>query len=129
MSDLPKISEAEWLVMEIVWSRHPVSGAQVAAELSDNPGWHPRTVKTMLGRLAHKGAIGYTKDRNTHHYSPLISRQRYLDHHSKSLIQRLFGGDASEALSHFVEVADLDSDDIEELKDLLDNKKNRDSNR
>ena len=125
MTTYPKISDAEWEVMEIIWERSPISGNDVAQQLCDKHDWHLRTVKTMLGRLARKGALSYQKDKKTYLYSPVIERKHYIKHISQRLIQRLFKGNNSLALTHFVESTDLSAKDIETLHTLLNQKKDR----
>jgi len=55
MPRLPRISDAEWLVMEVVWSSAPVTANEIVDALGDRSGWNPRTIKTMLNRLVKKG--------------------------------------------------------------------------
>ena len=46
-----RISDAEWDVMEIVWSRGQATAADVIAALAKDRGWNHRTIRTLLGRL------------------------------------------------------------------------------
>ena len=111
--------------MEIIWAQSPISGNQVAEQLSEKHDWHMRTVKTMLGRLARKGALSYQKDKKSYLYSPVIERKNYIQHVSSRLIQRLFKGDNSLALTHFVESSDLSAKDIDDLFALLKQKQEK----
>ena len=111
--------------MEIIWARSPISGKQVAEQLSKKQDWHLRTVKTMLGRLVRKGALTYEKDKKTYLYSPAIERRFYIRHISQRLIQRLFNGDHSLALTHFVETTNLSQKDIDTLFALLKQKQDK----
>ena len=125
MTKFPKISDAEWEVMEIIWTRSPISGNEVAEQLSENHQWHLRTVKTMLGRLTRKGAITYQKDKKAYLYSPVIERKNYIQHISRRLVQRLFKGDNSLALTHFVESTNLSRKEIDDLYTLLKEKQDK----
>lgn len=127
MSVLPKISEAEWKVMEIIWQNHPIGGSDVASHLEAHANWHVKTVKTLLSRLVQKGAIGFQKVKNAHLYSPLVERGEYIHKDSKGLIDRLFAGNQSDALMFFVQSADLSEKDISQLETLL-KQKQRDRN-
>ena len=119
MNKLPKISDAEWEVMEIIWSHSPISGNEVAQRLADRQDWHLRTIKTMLSRLTRKGVLSYKKEKNTFKYSAVIERNCYIHHISQNVVQRLFKGDHSLALTHFVESTELSHKDIEDLNALL----------
>ena len=119
MNKLPKISDAEWEVMEIIWTHSPISGNEVAQRLSDKQDWHLRTIKTMLSRLTRKGVLSYKKEKNTFKYSAVIERNCYIHQISQNVVQRLFKGDHSLALTHLVESTELSLKDIEDLNALL----------
>lgn len=116
MTRTPQISGAEWEVMEILWDFAPLTGAEVAERLRA----HPKTVKTLLGRLVKKGALRFTEEANRYLYQPVLPRKRYVAEESKSFLQRVFGGETTPALAHFVETVDLTDDEIRELRELLD---------
>ena len=120
MGQFPRISDAEWEVMRVVWKLHPVDAATVAREAGDGRDWSAQTVKTLLSRLVAKGALGYDKDGKRYLYRPLVSEQDGVRHASRSFIERVFGGSVRPALLHFVEESELTPEEIEELKRLLD---------
>ncbi|MGA2871840.1 MAG: BlaI/MecI/CopY family transcriptional regulator, partial [Verrucomicrobiota bacterium] len=46
----PRISETEWELMKVCWSRSPVTAQEIIKALSSREAWHPKTVKTLLNR-------------------------------------------------------------------------------
>ena len=52
-----QISEAEAMVMEVLWKQSPMAADEVVAALSVSTDWAEPTVKTLLNRLLSKGAI------------------------------------------------------------------------
>ena len=112
----PQISGAEWEVMKVLWESSPLTGSEVA----DRVGGHPKTIKTLLGRLVKKGALRFTEEGNRYLYRPTLAREKYVAEESKTFLQRVFGGEATPALVHFVETVDLTDEEIQELRDLLD---------
>lgn len=112
---LPQISEAEWDVMNVLWDTSPLTGSEVAERLEA----HPKTVKTLLGRLVRKGALRYDEEANRYLYFPLFPRERFVAAESRSFLDRVFGGEATPALLHFVELGNLTEDEIRELRALL----------
>ena len=116
MSKPPQISGAEWEVMQVLWQASPLSGTEVA----DRMGAHPKTVKTLLSRLVKKGALRFKEEANRYLYRPAFERDKYVAEESRSFLERVFGGEASPALVHFVENIDLTDDEIRELRELLD---------
>ena len=115
MAKPPQISGAEWEVMKVLWDAAPLTGAGVAERLDA----HPKTVKTLLSRLVKKGAIRYTEEGNRFFYRPAFSRERFVAEESRSFLQRVFGGEATPALVHFVESVALTDEEIEERRDVL----------
>lgn len=120
MKKPPPISDAEWEVMNVLWETSPRTATEVADELCGPMKWHPKTVKTLLGRLVRKGALRYRDERNRYFYSPVLPRERYVDAESRSFVDRVFGGQATPALVHLVETMDLSDDDLRELRSILD---------
>ncbi len=125
MPKVPKISDAEWEVMQIVWDEHPILASTVVERLAEKTDWSARTVKTMLGRLVSKGALAFKEQGNRYLYRPKVSREACLRHASQSFLERVFAGEPGSLLMHFVEHADLSADDLDELKRILAEKRRK----
>jgi len=54
MSAAPRISDAEWTVMNVLWTRGPSSLAEVVREIEGRLHWKPRTVQSLIRRLVDK---------------------------------------------------------------------------
>ena|SRR6185436_2813416 len=122
MAKTPQISDAEWEVMNVLWQESPRSASEVADAICDRMKWHPKTVKTLLGRLVRKGALRYREEGNRYLYTPVLPRDRYVAAESRSFVDRVFGGDATPALLHIVETMDLSEEDMKELRSILERK-------
>jgi BlaI family penicillinase repressor len=121
MATPPKVSDAEWQVMDVLWDAAPA--AMTAAEVVDalaGTTWNPRTIKTMLNRLVKKRALKFQAERNRYLYRPAVSRQACVRTESRSFLRRVFGGDVAPMLAHFVEESKLSRREIGELRKLLD---------
>ena len=126
MPPLPKISDAEWYVMDVVWSAGaPLSAGEIVEFLSKRTKWNPRTIKTMLNRLVKKDALRFEAEGNRYLYRPAVSRQACVREEGRSFLRRVFGGDVAPMLAHFVEDARLTPRQIAELRALLDEKKGK----
>lgn len=120
MKFVPRISDTEWEIMRIVWLKNPVTANEVVEQLTTaDPGWHPKTVRTLLARLVQKQALGYTARGRTYVYSPLVSELDCVATASESFLDRVFGGSLKPMLAHFVERRKLTAKELAELKDLL----------
>ena len=115
-----RISDAELDLMEVLWaSSEPLTSAEVGERLEAQRGWSMATVKTMLGRLAAKGAITHREDGRRFLYSPAIEREAYVGSESRRFVERLFGGRLSPLVARLAEEDGLDAKDIAEIEALL----------
>ncbi len=114
-----RISEAEAVVMEVLWGQHPLSAEEVIARLPDGNEWAEATVKTLLNRLLNKGAISASKEGRRFLYAPLVQREAWVLEESSSLIERLFDGRVAPLVAHFSQNQRLSRDDVAELRELL----------
>jgi BlaI family penicillinase repressor len=120
MSQIPRISDTEWEVMNILWGQSPLSAARVIAALqAADPSWNEQTVKTLLNRLMKKQALGYQKDGRAYLYRPLVGKQECVGAVSESFLTRVFGGSLQPLLAYFVESRKLSPAEIAELKRLI----------
>ena len=115
-----RISDAELDVMEALWAAgRPLTAADVAERIDPERGWSLATVKTMLSRLAVKGALKHREDGRRFLYSPAIRREAYVGNESRRFVERLFGGRLSPLVARLAEEDGLDEEDIAAIKALL----------
>ncbi|HLH54073.1 MAG TPA: BlaI/MecI/CopY family transcriptional regulator [Verrucomicrobiae bacterium] len=120
MKRVPRISENEWEIMRVIWSRGACSANQLIDALRHRDrSWHPKTAKTYLTRLVNKRALEFRKDGRAYVYSALVTEQQCVDAASESFLERVFGGSLRPMLAHFVEHKKLSASEIRELKQLL----------
>ena len=113
------ISEAEAVIMEVLWQHAPRSAEDILAEVAPRQGWQEGTVKSLLNRLLKKKAVKAERDGRRYLYMPLLSREKYVSLESKGLLDRLFGGRVAPLVAHFSEQRKLSKKDIAELRRLL----------
>ena len=118
-----RVSESEIRVMEVLWQTSPLTAADVIERL-DHPDWNEKTVKTFLNRLLKKEAIGFRKQGRKYEYYPLIEREHLLQQESQGFLEKVFGGDMKELLATFVNNKQLSQEEMNYLRDLLDNDSN-----
>ena len=114
-----QISEAESVVMDVLWQRHPLAADDVVAALSSQQDWQEATVKTLLNRLLNKGAIRAEKDGRRYLYSPMVKREDWVLAESRGLLERLFDGRVAPLVAHFSAHRKLSKKDVAELRKLL----------
>jgi BlaI family penicillinase repressor len=114
------ISEAEAVVMEVIWAKNPILTEDVVAALAPHGKWQEATVKTLLNRLLKKGALKARKDQRRYLYSPVLTRDQWLAKESRGFLDRMFDGRVAPLVSYFSQQKKLSKKDIEELKRVID---------
>lgn len=118
---MKEISNSELAVLNLLWHSSPMSSSEVIAQLNKSKQWHEKTVKTLLNRLVKKEAVGFEKQGRSYLYHPLIDQGEFQLKESQSFIERVFSGKLTPLVAGFAKENKLSSDDIAELKQLIDN--------
>ncbi|MGM7719768.1 BlaI/MecI/CopY family transcriptional regulator [Metabacillus sp. Hm71] len=122
---LPQISEAELEVMKIIWKHPSINTNEVIEKLSKTSKWSPKTIQTMLLRLLKKGALSHHKEGRVFAYTPNVAESDYLEVESRSFLNRFYNGALNSMVLNFIENDKLSDDEINELYQILEERKNR----
>lgn len=125
MTNLPRISDAEYEVMKIVWEYAPINTVEVIDKLSKASKWSPKTIQTMLLRLVKKGILSCEKDGRVFVYTPIVKKKDYLAQESSTFLNRFYKGTINSMILNFLEQDKLTSQDIEELRQILDERQKK----
>jgi BlaI family penicillinase repressor len=113
------LSDSEWRLMNALWQAHPATAREVAERLPADNSWAYTTIKTMLTRLAAKGAVSETKRGNTSVYEPLVTRDRARRSALGSLLDQAFDGAVQPLLAFLARERKLTDRQREELERIL----------
>ncbi|GAF87282.1 unnamed protein product, partial [marine sediment metagenome] len=120
--DKPKISDAEWQVMKVLWVKSPITANQIVDRLSDETSWKPKTVRTLINRLVTKNAIAFDKQGRQYLYYPILAEDVCVRAETESFLGRVRTSTLKPMLAAFLEDENLSAEEIEELKRILDEK-------
>ena len=118
MSRLPQISEAEYEVMKVIWSKAPINTNEVTDSLLQATDWSPKTIQTLLKRLVQKGAITYEKKSRVFVYTPLVVKEDYLNQESEHFLKRFFNGNLTSLVASYMKDERISQEELEELRSL-----------
>lgn len=124
MSKIPKISEAEWEVMKVVWEQGPITANEVVDALHFTQ-WQPKTIKTLLSRLLAKRALGFEMQGRAYRYYALVDRASSSRAESRSFLRRVYDGALAPMLAGFIEEEDLSDEEIATLRRALAGKRRK----
>ncbi len=122
MSTLPKISEAEWEIMKLIWKSNPITSEEIINLLSGRMMWSAQTIKTFITRLIKKEVIGFEKKGRVYYYYPLLSEEECIRSENESFLKKVYDGALNMLFTKFLE-EELSMEQIEELERILKDKK------
>ena len=100
MATLPKISDAELVVMNILWDDSPLSAREVHDGITDRP-WAYSTTRTVLERLRAKGMVSRERSHGIHLYTAAIGRAEGLAAQVLHVARNVLGVDWKQVVSQF----------------------------
>ncbi|WP_286234954.1 BlaI/MecI/CopY family transcriptional regulator [Thalassotalea sediminis] len=112
------ITEAELQVMQVLWKKNPLTAKALLMLLETE--WHLKTLNTLLSRLVNKGILSYSKSGREYLYTPMVEQESYAQQQSKRFLHKVFDGQFSPFVAHFAKHESLKEDDIQALKQLID---------
>ena len=113
-----KLTEAQWAVMEVLWSADRFSLKEITERLKSVNGWSNNTVFTYLTRMAEKGMV--TIDRGSGKpYRAALTREDCAREERSDLLTRVYGGAAGDLIAAFLKESSISPKEIQRLKKLL----------
>jgi BlaI family transcriptional regulator, penicillinase repressor len=116
---LPRLSNLEMQIMEILWKQGPSSAREILEKFPRKGRPAYTTVRTMLVRLEDKNALRRVRKAVTAHiFEATIPRQaarrRLIDN-----ILAIFGGEPKTIMMHLVKTRRLSLEDIQEAENYI----------
>lgn len=110
------ITEAELVIMKVLWEKGEMTSPELLSYLEGNAS----TLKTLLKRLVEKGAVG-TKEvkARTFRYFPIVTEEEYINFERKGFLNRVFDGSREKLLLNFVKEEKISKDDLLNLISLI----------
>ena len=121
-----KLSELQLMVMKVLWKHGKLSVSQAHTLLNQQKPMAPTTVATLLKRMQEKNILLVEKDGRQFLYSAAVSESETKTSMLSSLMANLFDGSPTELVHHLVAQDEVNSSDLDKIKQLLDEEKNND---
>jgi predicted transcriptional regulator len=114
-----QLSKTEEQLMQYLWKRKKALLKDLLADFPE-PKPATTTVATLLKRIADKGFIDYNLFGKSREYFPLVKKTDYFSKHVNGLIKNFFNDSASQFASFFTKETNLSTQELEELKKVID---------
>lgn len=121
-SDYP--TELELEILKVLWAESPLPVREVRMRLERDAGrtLAHTSVITMLNIMVRKGYLRRRKEGNAFLFSPKLEQQTLQRGLLGDLAARLFDGSPAEMALNLIETADIDANELAELRKLINRK-------
>lgn len=120
MEERKRLPDAELAVMQAIWDKEgEVARADIEGALRAHY-WTANTLNTYLARLCEKGFLKSRREGRTNLYTPLVEKERYLEHESRNVLRQLYGGSLGSFVAALNAEKPLEKEEIDELRRFLD---------
>ena len=122
------LPDSELGVLKALWKRRNATIRELAKEAygESTPTTHA-TVQKLLERLEAKGHVERDSSERAHRFRPSVSRAGLVGLRLQETADRLCEGNLSPLLTFLVEEADLSSEELDRLRELLRQRQEDDS--
>ena len=123
MTKLPKPTEGELAILQVLWQKGPSTVRQVHESLdSARPTGYTTTLKLMQ-IMAEKGLVARDLSSRTHTYSAKLPQAQTQRQFVSDMIAKVFGGSSAQLVMHALSSHTSSKEELAEIRQLLDNKK------
>ena len=119
---LPALSPSETEILRLVWQLDKATVQDVCDKLPVKRKIAYATVQTLLRRLEKKGYLNHNIRGKAHVFFPAVKREHVVKRSVGDFLDRLFGGNPVPLMQYLARHGKIDSNDIEELKQLINKK-------
>jgi BlaI family penicillinase repressor len=113
-----QLTKTEEQLMQHLWELKKSFMKELIDSYPD-PKPAPTTIATLLKRMGDKGFVGFKVYGNSREYYPLVAKTDYFSKHVNGLIKNYFNDSASQFASFFTKRINLTSEELEELKEII----------
>ena len=121
----PILTDQELEIMKIIWTRGTATVRDVYEELLTRRKIAYTTVMTMMGILEQKGHLKKSADERAYVYTPAQPQREVVGNMVHDFLKRVFNGSAKPLLVHLVEDNKLSSEELDEIRKLLKDKRRK----
>jgi predicted transcriptional regulator len=119
MPNVAPPTDAELAILRVLWDRSPRSVREVHEAMAGDRPVGYTTVLKMLQIMTDKGLVKRDERQRAHLYRPSIPAPQMQKRLVDDLVERAFGGAASQLVMHALAGRKASADELKELRRLL----------
>lgn len=114
-----QFSDSEWEILKALWAIGEDATAREIHTAVADKSWSYSTVRTLLDRLEHKGAIARDDRPRQHRYCAKLDQKTAQSSALRRFAARVFNGQWGAMAVHMVDELDLDAAEKRQLEAIL----------
>ena len=115
--DIIKISDAEYEIMEIIWSSdEELSAKDMMNRLDKDNDWKHTTVLTLANRLVDKNVLKVRKEKRINYYSARLSKDEYKSYQADGFIEDMYDGSVKSLVASLYNNKKIEKEELDELR-------------
>ena len=115
----PELTEAEWIIIKVVWENEPCAAGTVQEILQESKNWAYSTVKGAMDRMVEKGFLEINKIRNLQLFKSKISQAEAKKSEFRKMLKRAFDDALTPMMQFLIENEDFSKKDLRQMRELI----------
>ncbi|WP_071131162.1 CopY/TcrY family copper transport repressor [Enterococcus timonensis] len=120
---LETITDAEWEIMRIVWTKGETTSTEIFELLQEKINWKPSTVKTLLNRLVEKNYLQTEKSGKRFLYTALVAENKATSDLATEVEGKICAMKIPDFLAQLLEDSQFTKEDLAHFEEIINNKK------
>ena len=123
-SPIPRPTEAELELLQILWQKEPATVREIHDSLSEDKPSGYTTVLKLLQIMTSKGLVVRDEANRAHVYRAAFTQDAMQSRLLKDLSNRLFAGSAAQLALHALAMEPASDDELSQIRALLERRRN-----
>jgi BlaI family transcriptional regulator, penicillinase repressor len=119
-----RLGDLQLRIMKVLWAGGPGTVAEVQEKLGGDALAYT-TVATMLRKMEDRQLVAHRQEGRRFVYGPLVTAEEVTSGMAGDLVDRLFAGSLTDAVSHLLEAREVSHHELARLEELIARHKQR----
>jgi predicted transcriptional regulator len=123
MTKLPRPTEGELAILQVLWQKGPSTVRQVHESLDSARATGYTTTLKLMQIMAEKGLVARDQSSRTHVFTAKLPQHQTQRQFVTDMIAKVFAGSSAQLVMHALSSHTSSKEELAEIKELIDSKK------
>lgn len=114
-----RLGDLQLKIMQVLWDRREATVTEVHQNLESGAQLAYTTVATMLRKMEARGLVNHRSEGRSFVYFAIVEADAVTRSMANHLVDRLFEGSLTDAVSHLLSTRDVSRDELVQLERLI----------